>query len=381
MCNQRRRHTLGRLPCWRRAFVSLSLACGFKTAAVIVSVALCGVGVYQSSQNLNSWRLDSEEERPTRNCLRDIKSHPVPHRESPIIVFGPDRLSPISVNPQPGLGSIRTVRDHLAIKLQHLDESSALEKMRLLTFEEKCVHNLTPTKFHWIWLGSELPEKYVSNIEQMAVMNPGWEVFLWSEYESKVLFDRLEKNRVQYTFKNVTRYIQEGWFINGDLITRDTNMAGKSDYLRLEVVYLEGGIYQDTDAHPIQPFDNFGGLYRWPFVTYDTRYSDYGNLCNCVFGFEKGSKLLEFAIQLTRENCLRFETCGVMTGAGPDFLTAAVSYFDDPDVVFVHKQHTIQGPVTNQTVTHHDFDATWLCDGGLCDGVKEGVKELGNQNE
>ncbi len=249
MCNQRR-HKLGRLPCWRRTFVSLSLSCGFKTAAVIISVALCGVGIiHQSlSQNLNSWRLDSEEERPTRKCLRDIEPHPVPHRESPIIVLGPDGESRISVNPQPGLGSIRTVRDHLAIRLQHLDGSSALEKMRLLTFEEKCVHNLTPKKFHWVWLGSELPEKYISNIEQMAIMNPGWEVFLWSEYKSKVLFDRLEKNRVQYTFKNVTRYIQEGWFVNGDLITRDTNMAGKSDYLRLEVVYLEGGIYQDTDV-------------------------------------------------------------------------------------------------------------------------------------
>ncbi|KAK1743661.1 hypothetical protein QTG54_005258 [Skeletonema marinoi] len=69
-----------------------------------------------------------------------------------------------------------------------------------------------------------------------------------------------------------------------------------------------------------------------------------------------------------------------MSGAGPDFLTAAVSYFDDPDVVFVHKQHLIQGPVTNQSVTHHDFDATWLCDGELCDGVKESVKDLGNQD-
>jgi len=49
-------------------------------------------------------------------------------------------------------------------------------------------------------------------------------------------------------------------------------------------------------------------------------------------------------------------------------------------VVFVHKQHLIQGPVTNQSVTQHDFDATWLCDGELCDGVKESVKDLGNQD-
>ena len=80
-----------------------------------------------------------------------------------------------------------------------------------------------------------------------------------------------------------------------------------------------------------------------------------------MFGFEKGSKLLEFAIQLTRENCLRYNTCGVMSGAGPDFLTAAVSYFDDPDVVFVHKNHLINRRfITNQSVTYHTMDATWL---------------------
>ena len=33
----------------------------FKSAIVIISVALCGVGVHQSSQNLNNWRLDSEK--------------------------------------------------------------------------------------------------------------------------------------------------------------------------------------------------------------------------------------------------------------------------------------------------------------------------------
>ena len=95
-----------------------------------------------------------------------------------------------------------------------------------------------------------------------------------------------------------------------------------------------------------------------------------------MFGFEKGSKLLEFAIRLTRENCLKYNICGVMSGAGPDFLTAVVSYFDDPDVVFVHKQHLIEQSFTNQSVTYQTNDATWLCDGKAC----EGVKELFNQN-
>jgi len=127
-------------------------------------------------------------------------------------------------------------------------------------------------KLHWVWFGEELPAKYVSNIEAMALANPGWEVFLWSELASMPLMESLDKHGVQYTFKNTTKGLEEGLFVNGDLISKDRNLAGKSDYLRMEILYLEGGIYQDTDAHPIQPFDNFGDIFRWPFASYGTSY-------------------------------------------------------------------------------------------------------------
>lgn len=67
--------------------------------------------------------------------------------------------------------------------------------------------------------------------------------------------------------------------MNGDLISKDRNLAGKSDYTRMEILYLEGGIYQDTDAHPIQPFDNFGDIFRWPFGSYDTSFKVSKNGC------------------------------------------------------------------------------------------------------
>lgn len=86
------------------------------------------------------------------------------------------------------------------------------------------------------------------------------------------LKESLDKHGVQYTFKNITKGLEEGLYVNGDLISHDRNLAGKSDYLRMEILYLEGGIYQDTDAHPIQPFDNFGDIFRWPFASYQTSY-------------------------------------------------------------------------------------------------------------
>lgn len=140
-------------------------------------------------------------------------------------------------------------------------------------------------KLHWVWYGEELPAKYVSNIEAMAMANLGWEIFLWSELPSLPLQDVLEKHGVQYTFKNITKGLEDGLFMNGDLISKERNLAGKSDYTRMEVLYLEGGIYQDTDAHPIQPFDNFGDIFRWPFASYSTSYKVSKNVENVCFSF------------------------------------------------------------------------------------------------
>lgn len=153
--------------------------------------------------------------------------------------------------------------------MDHLNKSDAVEAMRLLSFDEKCVRAQVPKKLHYVWFGSELPEKYVSNIKDMAAKNPGWDVFLWSEFASSALEIHLANQSVPYTFKNITRLMEEGAFVNADLITKEENLAGKSDYLRLEVVYLEGGIYQDTDAHALRPFDSVDGLFRWPFLSYD----------------------------------------------------------------------------------------------------------------
>jgi hypothetical protein len=76
-----------------------------------------------------------------------------------------------------------------------------------------------------------------------------------------------------------------------------------------------------------------------------------------IFGFEQNSRFLEYAIQLVRENCIKYQTCGVMTGAGPDFLTAAVLYFDDPDIILIDQMHTHS--VTPKSATYSTRDGSW----------------------
>jgi len=239
-----------------------------------------------------------------------------------------------------------------------LNKSEAFEAIRGLSFEEKCIRNPVPKKMHWVWFGVELPEKYVSNIEDMAVANPLWEIFFWSELPSQPLKETLKNHGVRYTFKNITKYLEDGLLVNGDLILKEKNLAGKSDYFRMEAIYLEGGIYLDTDTYPVQPFDNFGDLFRWPFASYEA--PTYNNLSNGIFGFEKGSRFLKFALQLTRENCLKYQICGVMSGAGPDFLSAALFFYDDPDIILIASKYTLTGKDLPSAVTYSTMDATWL---------------------
>ena len=254
------------------------------------------------------------------------------------------------------------VNHHLPRKnLSHLNKSSTVLEMRQLSFDKKCVRDQIPKKLHWIWFGTEIPDKYVFNIEKSSLDNPGWEIFLWSEIPSQQLDERMQKHNVTYHFKNITKYINDGLFVNGDLIIDEPNPAGKSDYSRLEVIYLEGGIYQDTDSLSVQGFDKlFGDHQRWPFGAYNPDGYHKGTVCNCIFGFEKGSAFLSFALDLTRENCKAFDKCGVMVGAGPPFLTAAMYYYDDPDIVLYHEDYLSKK--SGRSVVIQAYDGTWVED-------------------
>ena len=203
----------------------------------------------------------------SRTCLRNHLPHPVPGREE---------KSDKDMSSYASLASIRMLHKPLSQRvrkyLPHLRESAAVQKIQKHPLERKCARSQIPKKLHWIWFGGELPHEYVINIEAMAMLNPGWEAYLWSEVPSKILEDRLETHDVKYNFRNITEYIEQNLLVNGDIILKEENAGGKSDYLRYEVIYMEGGIYLDIDHRPVQPFDNFGGIFRWPFCAYDIGY-------------------------------------------------------------------------------------------------------------
>ena len=293
---------------------------------------------------------DESNSHPISVEIRDANST----KDHAGVDFASIRMLPVIVR--------NRVNHHLPRKnLSHLSKSSTVVEMRQLSFENKCVRDQIPKKLHWVWFGTELPDKYVTNIEKSGLDNPDWGVFLWSEIPSQQLDERMQKHNITYHFKNITKYIEEGLFVNGDLINEEINPAGKSDYLRLEVIHLEGGIYQDTDSQSVQGFDKlFGDHRRWPFGVYNPSGYHTGTIQNCIFGHEKGSAFLSFALDLTRENCKSFGKCGVMVGAGPPFMTSALYYFDDPDIVLYHEDYLSNSKKSGKSVVIQSYDGTWV---------------------
>jgi hypothetical protein len=88
---------------------------------------------------------------------------------------------------------------------------------------------LIPKIVHFIWIGPD-PCPYEDNINTYRKHNPGWEIKIWHN-------DNLPKIHNKRVYK-----IMNSW-------------AGKSDVLRLEILYNHGGLYVDTDSRCIRALD------------------------------------------------------------------------------------------------------------------------------
>jgi inositol phosphorylceramide mannosyltransferase catalytic subunit len=159
---------------------------------------------------------------------------------------------------------------------------------------------LIPRVFHQIWVGpNPFPEELVGYQETWLRHNPGWELRLWTE-------------------ENLPEGLRRP-----EIYERLRVPAERADMLRLEVVWMFGGVYMDADfecLRPIEPLiedaDFFAG-YRKP-----------GRVNNALFGAVAGHPLLARAIRELRPR----ETYGPVDkeGTGPRFLNRLVN--ESPEV-------------------------------------------------
>ena len=97
-----------------------------------------------------------------------------------------------------------------------------------------------PKEFHFIWLGTDLlpiPQRVYAMTWKR--FHPDWKLVLWVN-------ENIEKIPYSVVFDEI-RLIDEIDIINKPAFNRACTWAGKSNILRLEIIYSLGGVYVDTD--------------------------------------------------------------------------------------------------------------------------------------
>lgn len=97
---------------------------------------------------------------------------------------------------------------------------------------------MMPRLIHRIWLDDPMPDEFEAYGRDWERLHPGWELLEWRStlelppLRNHDLFDRAE-----------------------ELVPRDWKRF-QADLLRLELLWLYGGVYADTDVQPLRPLDD-----------------------------------------------------------------------------------------------------------------------------
>lgn len=207
---------------------------------------------------------------------------------------------------------------------------------------------MIPKVINYCWFGGkEKPNEVMKCINSWKKYCPEYKIIEWNENN----YD-LEKNSyVKYTYEN------KKW-------------AFLSDYVRLDVIYNNGGIYLDTDVELLRNLDDlldcdgyigmeqvgtvntgqgFGAIRKHPFVKENKEFYENYSFCNKRGKFNKiicvdvSTKILEKQGMIKKNEIQNIFDMNVYP----------IEYFC-PKVMGTNKIN-----VTDRTYSIHHFDSTW----------------------
>jgi mannosyltransferase OCH1-like enzyme len=186
------------------------------------------------------------------------------------------------------------------------------------------VRFVIPRILHQIWLGDQpLPEDFARYRETWLHHHPGWEQRFWTE-------------------ENLP-----GDLRRPEVYERLRMPAERSDILRLEVLFREGGVYVDTDFECHRPLEDVIDDYE--FVTAPLKPNGWIN--NAFIGSIPGHPILEHAlIELRPREFHGYDK----HGTGPRFLDTLLQ--DHPEATRLPAElfyQTSPGQLAEAVATHH----------------------------
>ncbi len=111
-----------------------------------------------------------------------------------------------------------------------------------------------PKVVHFIWLGPRpFPPESVVNVRSWMAQNPDWTFKFWTDRERPAPCNGMETIILkEYPFPFLERCYRAS-----------ENWGEKSDILRFEILFKEGGVYVDHDASCLVPFEPYHNAYHF----------------------------------------------------------------------------------------------------------------------
>lgn len=154
-----------------------------------------------------------------------------------------------------------------------------------------------PKRFIRIWLGNKkIPDLFETWWGEFKSLHPKWEF-------------------ITITDNNISDYVNIPDSIR-DIYNNVGSYAGRSDILRILILYEIGGIYIDTDIMPLKSFDNLTN-FKSPFIALRSKKS----FESAVIGAPKKHPALMFLIKVLPQWYKKngHKACSVATG--PTFIS------------------------------------------------------------
>lgn len=128
-----------------------------------------------------------------------------------------------------------------------------------------------PRVLHFIWLGpNPFPRESVENVRSWMGKNPNWKVKFWTDRERPLPCPGMELHLVRdFHFTALE-----------ECYNKSENYGEKSDVLRYEILFQEGGVYADHDVKCFKSFDAFNSSYDF-YSGMDMPYMS--SLPSCIF--------------------------------------------------------------------------------------------------
>lgn len=165
-----------------------------------------------------------------------------------------------------------------------------------------------PKKIHQIWLGGDLPEKYLDFTLSWLHNHPTWEYRLWTDED-----------------------VKDYPIINRHLFDKATNVGMKSDILRYEILNNEGGLYVDTDFECLRAFDDLLYLDFFTGVSYDDLFVNYIGLIATV----PKHPIIQNCINDLKDIYMGRRPKYIMQSTGPQYFTRCFTKYVKEDTTGV----------------------------------------------